>query len=61
MSREPASIWLPGTTLRQLIYVIFISVYVRNFTSASFSFPICKKGKSWLSVFPNISLFSLGL
>lgn len=61
MSREPASVWLPNTALRQLIYVIFISVYVWNFTSASFSFLICKKGKSWLSVFPDLSLFSLSL
>lgn len=61
MNREPASVWLPNTALRQLIYVIFISVYVWNFTSASFSFLICKKGKSWLSVFPDLSLFSLSL
>lgn len=61
MSREPASVWLPDTALRQLRYVIYISVYVWNFTSASFSFLICKKWKSWLSVFPDVSLFSLSL
>lgn len=61
MSTKPASIWLPDTALRQLIYAIFISVYVRNFTSTSFSFLICKKGESWLSGFPDISLFFLSL